>query len=197
LRPFVLDRPFATRSTGVDWRGLFSDTTSRCHVFQFAGVDSLSARLVIEFTLWDLNAFVRGTGNKNLPKVVVLDEAQNLDLTEHSPVSKYLTEGRKFGISLILATQTMKNLQGDKLSRLFQAGHKLFFRPADTEMQEHAKLLVQNIGDSQQEWTSRLSSLSKGECYSVGYSVNAATGRLEAKAFKIRITSLGERFGNG
>jgi len=42
-----------------------------------------------------------------------------------------LTEGRKFGLSLILATQTMENLKGEKQSRLFQAGHKLFFRPAE------------------------------------------------------------------
>lgn len=195
LKPFVLEKPFADQASGLDWRSIFSGDEHRCHVFQFAGMDALSARLVIEFTLWDLNAFVRGTGNKNLPKVVVLDEAQNLDLSEQSPVAKYLTEGRKFGLSLILATQTMKNLQGDKLNRLFQAGHKLFFRPADTELQEHARLMVQSAGGTQQEWITNLSSLVKGQCYSIGPSLNAATGKLEAKAFKIQITSLGERFG--
>ena len=162
LKPFVLEKPFADHASGLDWKGIFSDEKHRCHVFQFAGMDTLSARLVIEFTLWDLNAFVRGTGNKNLPKVVVLDEAQNLDLSEQSPVAKYLTEGRKFGLSLILATQTMKNLQGDKLNRLFQAGHKLFFRPADTELQEHARLMLQSVGGTQQEWIANLSSLLKG-----------------------------------
>jgi len=196
LKPFVLEKPFADQADGLDWLGIFSDSEHRCHVFQFAGMDALSARLVIEFTLWDLNAFVRGTGNKNLPKVVVLDEAQNLDLSEQSPVAKYLTEGRKFGLSLILATQTMKNLQGDKLNRLFQAGHKLFFRPADTELQEHAKLMVQSVGGTQQEWITNLSSLTKGQCYSLGPSLNTATGKLETKAFKVQITSLGERFGH-
>jgi len=196
LKPFVLEKPFSDQADGLDWRGIFSDNEHRCHVFQFAGMDALSARLVIEFTLWDLNAFVRGTGNKNLPKVVVLDEAQNLDLSEQSPVAKYLTEGRKFGLSLILATQTMKNLQGDKLNRLFQAGHKLFFRPADTELQEHAKLMVQSVGGTQQEWIANLSSLAKGQCYSLGPSLNTATGKLETKAFKVQITSLGERFGH-
>lgn len=196
LKPFVLDRPFGADASGLDWRGLFTDETYRCHVFQFAGMDAISARLLIEFSLWDLNAFVRGSGNKNLPKVVVLDEAQNLDLTEGSPVSKYLTEGRKFGLSLILATQTMKNLHGDKLSRLFQAGHKLFFRPADTELQEHAKLLVQSVGGAPQEWIKDLATLEKGQCYSVGPSLNMATGRLETKAFRISVSSLEERFGH-
>ena len=131
--------------------------------------------------------------------MIVLDEAQNLDLSEHSPVAKYLTEGRKFGLSLVLATQTMKNLQGDKLNRLFQAAHKLFFRPADTELSEHAKLISRSVdaqggGSQQQEWIGNLSSLTKGQCYSVGPSLNKATGCLETKAFKINISSLEERF---
>ena len=196
LKPFVLEKPFLSQEEGLDWGRLFGDREHRCHVFQFAGMDSVSARLVIEFTLWDLNAFVRGTGNKNIPKVVVLDEAQNLDLSEHSPVAKYLTEGRKFGLSLILATQTMKNLQGDKLNRLFQAGHKLFFRPADTELPEHAKLMVQSVGGTQQDWIAKLSALTVGQCYSLGPSLNTATGKLELKAFSIHIASLADRVKN-
>ncbi|HPJ27078.1 MAG TPA: hypothetical protein PLA80_13115, partial [Synergistaceae bacterium] len=194
IKPFIKDKPFAPGAQGCDWNDLFESPRCRCHVFQFAGMGKESSRLSIEFTLWDLYAFVRGSGNKNLPKVVVLDEAQNLDLTENSPVSKFLTEGRKFGISLILATQTMKNLQGDKLSRLFQAAHKLFFRPADTELQEHAKLLAQATGEAPSLWLDNLSGLKKGECYSLGPSHNIATGDFGVKAFKIQVTSLKDRF---
>jgi DNA phosphorothioation-dependent restriction protein DptH len=89
----------------------------------------------------------------------------------------------------------MKNLQGDKLNRLFQAGHKLIIRPADTELQEHARLMAQSVGGTQQEWIANLSSLVKGQCYSIGPSLNTATGKLETKPFKLQITSLGERFG--
>lgn len=193
LKPFILEKPFSSDASGIGWGDIFSDKTNKCHVFQFAGMDSNSSQLVIEFVLWDLNAFVRGTGNKNLPKVIVLDEAQNLDLTENAPVAKYLTEGRKFGLSLILATQTMENLKGEKLSRLFQAGHKLFFRPSENEFQEHAKLIQSSVGGTVQEWVEKLASLKKGECYSLGYSLNNITSALEQIAFKIRVTSLGER----
>ncbi len=41
LRPFVLERPFTDEESGLDWRGIFSDNEHRCHVFQFAGMDSL------------------------------------------------------------------------------------------------------------------------------------------------------------
>jgi DNA phosphorothioation-dependent restriction protein DptH len=193
LKPFILERPFSNDKSGIGWSSLFNDKLNRCHIFQFAGMDTNSSQLVIEFVLWDLNAFVRGIGNKNIPKVVVLDEAQNLDLTEQSPVAKYLTEGRKFGLSLILATQTMENLKGDKLSRLFQAGHKLFFRPAENEFQEHAKLMQSSVGGSVSDWIAKLAELKKGECYSLGPSLNTITNRLEQNAFKIKISSLGNR----
>ena len=193
LKPFILEKPFSSDADGIGWNELFSDPKSRCHVFQFAGIDPTSSQLVIEFVLWDLNAFVRGTGDKSLPKVVVLDEVQNLDLSEGAPVAKYLTEGRKFGLSLVLATQTMENLKGEKLSRLFQAGHKLFFRPAENEFQEHAKLMQGSVGGTVQEWIEKLSSLKKTECYSLGPSLNSATGVLEQVAMKIKITALESR----
>jgi DNA phosphorothioation-dependent restriction protein DptH len=193
LRPFILEQPFLSDAEGVGWLDLFSDSENRCHVFQFAGMDANSSELVIEFVLWDLNAFVRGTGSKNLPKVIVLDEVQNLDLGEGAPVAKYLTEGRKFGLSLILATQTMDNLKGDRLSRLFQAGHKLFFRPSENELQEHAKLIQGSVGGTVPEWTEKLSNLKKTECYSLGPSLNTITRGLEQMAFKIRVTSLENR----
>ena len=193
LRPFILENPFSSTATGIGWDALFGSDTSRCHIFQFAGMDTISSQLVVEFVLWDLNFFVRGVGSKDLPRVVVLDEVQNLDLTEQAPVAKYLTEGRKFGLSLILATQSMENLKGERLSRLFQAGHKLFFRPSENEFQEHAKLIQGSIGGSVSEWVTKLASLKKGECYSLGPSLNTTTKGLEQMAFKIQVTSLRER----
>jgi DNA phosphorothioation-dependent restriction protein DptH len=194
IKPFIMGNPFSNGENNFNWDNIFENEENRCHIFQFAGMDSTSSRLVIEFSLWDLYSFVGGTGSKDLPKVLVLDEAQNLDLTEGSPVSKYLTEGRKFGLSLILATQIIKNLSGDKQSRLFQAGHKLFFRPSSTECKPYAQLIANSTGGGNvDEWVKELLSLDKGQCYSLGESLNTATGMLETKAFKINITSLGER----
>ena len=47
-------------------------------------------------------------------KYVVLDEVQNLDHRQGSPLEKMLREGRKFGVSLILATQTLSNLKKEE-----------------------------------------------------------------------------------
>jgi DNA phosphorothioation-dependent restriction protein DptH len=154
-----------------------------------------AARLITEFSLIDLYWYYRAKGSKDMPRVIVLDEIQNLDHRLESPLGQFLTEGRKFGISLILATQTLSNLDKDEKDRLFQASHKLFFKPADTEIRAFAQLLADVTNEKQELWLQRLSSLKRGECYSLGYAFNEVTGKLEVnRYFKIKIKSLGERF---
>jgi DNA phosphorothioation-dependent restriction protein DptH len=197
LKPFIQSNPFADDKGGIGWLDLFTDSMRRCHVFQFFKVDRHSARALIEFVLWDLYAFVSSYGNKNLPRVVVLDEVQNLDLGPDGPVAKFLTEGRKHGIALITATQTVKGVGGvsdARVSRLFQAEHKLFFKPTENEMREHAQLLHNAISNVRvQEWASRLASLQIGECWSLGRSLNEVTGKLVFQAQRIKITTLEDR----
>jgi len=130
-------------------------------------------------------------------RILVLDEIQNLDQREESPLAQLLREGRKFGFSLILATQTMSNLEKDARDRLFNAGHKLFFRPAETEIKSYAEIAAMSSNEKSDAWIKKLASLKKAECYSIGPSLNEATGELEIKAFKIRITSLQERGDDG
>lgn len=196
LRPFVDDNPFGGSDRTLDWKSIFEDPKERCHIFQLAGLDFHSWRLVTEFVLWDFYGFLQTYGQKNLPKVVVLDEVQNLDHKDGSPLSKYLREGRKFGVSLIMATQIMSNLNKDERDRMFNAGHKLFFRPADTEMKAYAEIAAVSTKEKPEIWLNRLSELKKGECYSLGSSENTSTGKLESKAFHIHVASLEERFSN-
>jgi DNA phosphorothioation-dependent restriction protein DptH len=193
IKPFVLDKPFDFGREGLDWQALFTDAVNRCHVFQLAGLDMHSWRLVTEFVLWDLYGYLQAKGRKNDPKVIVLDEVQNLDHRDGSPLSRYLREGRKFGLSLIMATQIMSSLEKDERDRMFNAGHKLFFRPADTEMRAYADIAAISTAEKPEIWVKRLAGLKKGECYSLGPSLNEATGKLEAKAFHIKITSLEDR----
>jgi DNA phosphorothioation-dependent restriction protein DptH len=192
LRPFLDQNPFGTEEPD-SWERLFNDSIHRCHVIQLAGFMKDAGQLVTEFSLIDLYWFYRGVGTQSKPRVIVLDEVQNLDHREESPLAQLLREGRKFGFSLILATQIMSNLDRDERDRLFLAGHKLFFRPADTEMRSYAEIAAVSTGDKVDVWQKRLAGLKKGECYSLGPSLNEATGTLEVKAFKIQISSLGDR----
>jgi len=195
LRPFIDQNPFG-KEDPESWERLFTDLVHRCHILQLAGFMKDAARLVTEFSLIDLYWFYRSRGTRHSPRVIVLDEVQNLDHCEESPLAQLLREGRKFGFSLILATQIMSNLDKDEKDRLFNAAHKLFFRPADTEMKTYAEIAAVSTGEKVDTWIKRLAALTKGECYSLGPSLNEATGKLEVKAFRIRITSLGERAGH-
>jgi DNA phosphorothioation-dependent restriction protein DptH len=194
LQPFVDMKPFGKEDED-SWEKMFTDTGSRCHIIQLAGFMKDTAQLITEFSLFDLYWYYRARGNKDNPKVIVLDEIQNLDHSLNSPLGQLLTEGRKFGISLILATQTLSNLAKEERDRLFQASHKLFFKPADTEIRTFAQILADVTNGRLEDWVDRLSSLKRGECFSLGNAFNEATGKLEvSKWFKIRINPLEQRY---
>ncbi|MFP4390466.1 MAG: ATP-binding protein [Desulfococcaceae bacterium] len=192
LAPFVRMNLFRPDGTG-NWERLYADPNSRANILQLAGVARQIAQIATEFILWDLYDFASNSGRKDRPLPIVLDEIQNLDHRLEAPLGKFLTEGRKFGLSLILATQTLSNLKADEKDRLFQASHKLFFMPAATEMKEYAKILEQSSDDNANTWINRLNQLNKGECYSLGPALKPETGELENKIFKIKITALPER----
>ena len=192
LQPFLDQNPFGSEEKG-SWERWFNDPEHRCHVIQLAGFMRDAGQLITEFSLIDMYWFYRVIGTQQKPRVIVLDEVQNMDHREESPLSSFLREGRKFGFSLILATQTMSGLEKDERDRLFLAGHKLFFRPADTEVRSYAEIAAISTGGRADEWQRKLATLKKGECYSLGPSLNEATGELAVKPFKIRVTALGER----
>jgi len=197
LRPFVLDKPFAYGKDGFDWLSIFQDQDPLCNIFQLVGMDDYSKRMITEFILWDLYGFLQSKGKKTDPKVIVLDEVQNLNHQEGSPLSKYLREGRKFGLSLMLATQTMSNMKKDEQDRMFLAAHKLFFRPADTELKTFANIAALFAGQNPSEWVNRLSSLKKGECFSIGQTLNEENDQLIQRVYKIKISALEDRSLNG
>lgn len=193
LRPFVLDKPFASGEQGFDWGHILGDETSMCNIFQLVQMDRNASQLITEFILWDLYGYLQSKGSKKEPKVVVLDEVQNLDHRQDRPLEKYLREGRKFGVSVIMATQTMSNLKKDERDRMFNAGHKLFFKPADTEVREFAKIAALATRERPEDWIPKLQSLSKGECYSIGEVATSDGRKLVGRATKIRITAMEER----
>ena len=192
LNPLVEMELFAPRAETA-WDGFFNGGDGRVSILQLTRLPKHLQRIATELILWDLYDYATSSGRKDNPLPIVLDEIQNLDHRLDAPLGKYLTEGRKFGISLILATQTLSNLKTDERDRLFQASHKLFFRPAETEVREYARILEQSSPESADIWISRLNRLNKGECYSLGPAVRSGTGSLENRAFKIRIAAFEER----
>jgi DNA phosphorothioation-dependent restriction protein DptH len=193
LSPMVRANLFSCEHLTNGWEGIYKSKQPTTRLIQLARLSRDTWRLATEFILWDLYSYVCANGDKNIPIPVVLDEVQNLDQTLDSPLGKMLTEGRKYGLSLILATQTLSNLKKDEQDRLFQAAHKLFFAPAETEIDSYAKLLEQAVPASNKKaWLQELAKLKKGECISVGLHMNAS-GVVEQGAKVVKVSSLGER----
>ena len=191
LEPLIRSQPFQT-GTNSAWEAMLNSPDHRVHVLQLKGLAREIQRLVTEFVLWDLYDYVCNSGNKYRPVPVVLDEIQNLDHRSDSPIDKMLREGRKFGLSMILATQTTSQFDQEQRDRLFQASHKLFFKPATTEIERFSQLLSQATGVAKSEWSERLAKLEKGQCWSLG-SVKTSSGSLQEKAVLTSITALEKR----
>jgi DNA phosphorothioation-dependent restriction protein DptH len=191
LAPFIRAEPFRE---GVDsaWEQMLTSPKHSVHVLQLKGLAREIQKLVTEFALWDLYDYACNTGSKNRPIPIVLDEIQNLDHRSDSPIDKMLREGRKFGLSLILATQTTSQFDQEQRDRLFQAGHKLFFKPADTEIDRFAALLSLSTNESKAIWAERLAKLQKGQCWSLG-PVLTSGGSLQTKAVLVSVTALEDR----
>lgn len=191
LKPFVAAKLFR-EGESIGWDELFSDKEHLCQVFQMTMLDRTTYLLLTEFALWDLYSTARTTWDETRPHVIVLDEVQNLDQKLDSPLGKFLTEGRKFGLCLIAATQTLSNLKDDEKARLFQAAHKLFFKPADSELKRYSELvrMAAQTGTAD-EWKARLSSLMKGQCISIGPA--AENGSFKVRVNTIDVTSLEAR----
>ncbi|KAB0475095.1 DNA phosphorothioation-dependent restriction protein DptH [Vibrio chagasii] len=191
LAPLVKSNLFSSESD-KSWKEVFENEAHNSTIMQLASLNHDISMLCTEFLLWDLYSYACSYGSKDKPIPIVLDEVQNLDHRLESPLGKMLTEGRKFGVSLILATQTLSMLRKDEQDRLFQASHKLFFAPAKTETKTYAKILELSMpGTKQAEWEKQLGELSKGQCLSVGYHLDK--GQLKMGVKKVKVSSMSSR----
>jgi len=196
LEPLIKSEPFRPGEESA-WEGMLSSPANWVHVLQLKGLAREIQKMVTEFALWDLWDYVQNTGSKDRPIPVVLDEIQNLDHSSDSPIDKMLREGRKFGLALMLATQTMSQLTQEQRDRLFLAGHKLIFKPATTEIDRFAQLLAQSsAGLSKAEWGQRLANLEKGQCWSLGRVLKSG-GTFKEEAVLVSVTPLEKRYFGG
>jgi len=197
LRPLVKCTPFG-KEDPESWKKLYSNFNSSIFIVQFSSLPKILYKLITEFILWDFYFFARSHGSKNKPMPIVLDEIQNLSHSDKAPLASLLQEGRKFGISAILATQILSQFKSEEKDRLFQTSHKLFFQPAETEIKEYGKLLEKlSIVYSVDYWENQLSTMQKGECISVGPGLRD-DGKFTKMIKKIKITSFEKRkFNNG
>ncbi|MBO3061352.1 helicase HerA domain-containing protein [Mammaliicoccus fleurettii] len=185
----LLDKdPFVYSNNDFTWDKVFN-SEGKVQIMQLKGFVPDIQKIITEFLLWDLYNFSERKGEKNSPIPVLLDEMQNLNHKESSPITKILKEGRKFGWSSWLATQSIssiKNNNGD-ISALFNAAQQIHFAPPEDQIPFISKNISTN-SEERRRIEQELSSLNKGECIVNGYSY--LNGQLKKIVETIEVTPL-------
>lgn len=183
--------PFSYKDETFTWDNIFNGK-GNVNIFQLKGYSSDIQKIITEFLLWDLYNFTEREGNKDHPIPVLLDEMQNLNHKESSPTTKILKEGRKFGWSSWLATQSINSIKnaGGDTAALYNAAMQIHFAPPEDQVANVSKTIATDKV-SRLRVENQLNSLSKGECVVNGYT--QINGELQKVTEVVDITPLNER----
>ncbi|MDD3334648.1 MAG: hypothetical protein PHI98_03935 [Eubacteriales bacterium] len=175
-----------------DWSKI-TQRDGKVTVIQLTSLDREIQTVITEMLMWDAWYSLVKYGDKSRPFVVVLDEAQNLSISDGSPAQKILQEGRKYGWSAWFATQFMKGaLSSDEISRLQQAAETLNFKPSAEEIGSVASMLSDS-NTSASEWTEIIKQMQKGHCIVKGDRIRPNNTFGAAPAVLVKVSSFEER----
>lgn len=97
---------------------------------------------------------------------IVIDECQVLNWKKGSIAEKILSEGRKFGISLLLSTQfTRNNFPQRVITSFMQSGVRAVFQPPESDLKEIAQSMEPFAWSG---WVKKLRNLPRGNCIVCG-----------------------------
>lgn len=136
------------------------------NIISLQGLNLKTQKRVAEIIMSALWREVRIFGSKRNNKLVVeIDEFQNLDFQRGSTLAEMLTEGRKYGVDLIMSTQTLSIFPKKDLALIHQAAVKLFFQQGITDLNKVATMIEPAHKD---KWSKQLSRLKVGQAIAVG-----------------------------
>lgn len=127
--------------------------------------------LVTELLLENLKQYLQQNKPGKYNFQLILDECKELGCDTGMPLDFLLTQGRKYGCGLLLATQTLLDFDRKTRSKLLQASLILNFNPAFNEVSSVAKMITDKR-NSQAKIEQILSELKKGECIATGRFLN-------------------------
>lgn len=95
-----------------------------------------------------------------------IDECQNMPSSKDSMLAQMLSEGRRFGVNLIVATQLLLDSSFNAVQQRFtQCGLMLFFKPLGNRVDQTSKMIDPA---AKSDWTIVLRSLKRGEFIATG-----------------------------
>jgi len=158
LLPLIMGLSFSDENNDF---GSILYGSPKIHIFQLSGLSNEVKKIVSDFILFSIIEEVSRNGSTEKNFMLVLDELQNINCGDSSPLAKILTEGRKFGIECICATQFIKSKNVAIIPVLEQAATRVFLKPNDSEIKFVAKHLSNIL---KANWESVLKVMPRGYC---------------------------------
>lgn len=118
---------FGNYKTG-GWRELFQHQKP-IQILSLSGFPPMERKIIAELLLEDLHNYLVECGPGQNDLILILDECQNLRLTSNMPTAFFLSQGRKYGCGVWLATQSPDYFKRDELVQLYQPALVLNFQP--------------------------------------------------------------------
>ncbi|MCD8397235.1 MAG: hypothetical protein LUD12_08660 [Lachnospiraceae bacterium] len=135
------------------------------NIVSFAGMNEEARKMTIEILLASIMRKRREDSDATEGLTIVIDEFQHLSLKKGLSLHQILTEGRKYGLNLILATQFVAGFDREQKAVINQAAVQVYFKQADSE----ARNVARNISAAKREyWEMKLKELKIGEAVAVG-----------------------------
>lgn len=127
-------------------------------LFDFSYYEQNIQKALFETVLWDLWGYW-SKKNKKEDIILVLDECQIMGFSEQGILERLLTQGRKVGLNVWIATQGIAgNFNKRQKKNLFQVATKMYFRPSEADR----GLIEKQYGMAVANQVSRLR---QGECF--------------------------------
>lgn len=134
-------------------------------VIDLSGYDMRTQKILAELSISMLWRDARRKGGQPpFPAYLILDEFQALDCRKGSMIEEILREGRKFGLHLVMATQTLSTFPKEIQPVLEIPATKLYFPMVERERRRLARQLPCSIDQNEKV----LSGLKKGTCLATG-----------------------------
>lgn len=136
-------------------------------VWDFGGLSEETRNIAVSLTIREIIDHQK-TEKKRTPVIVCIDEFHLLCVGQKNVVGKLLTEGRKYGLAVILATQFVRFKFPDAVrQQLEQAPYRFYFRLTYDEATAIARKLAGSVRE-REELTCILTHLERGEAIFYG-----------------------------
>lgn len=135
------------------------------NVIDFQGINPSAQREAAEIVLASIWKKIKFRNGANEPICLVIDEFQHFVKNKNTVLMEMIRESRKYGVNLILATQSMCDLSQNVKMVVAQMAVQLYFRSSISDVKKIAEMIAP---DNSNFWRQKLKALAVGESIAMG-----------------------------